>query len=93
MPPPRPSKFASGSDWRAEIGPYNSETAALATLADIAAARVADASRFRVHRTGGRNGAPVYSLHLAGLSEGNAAQLCGVVSASEMACNVVPAAN
>lgn len=84
MPAPRPGSMA----WAAEIGPYVSETAALATLADITVRKIADASDFQVNRKGARNGKPSYSLHLAGLSEGAAAQLCGVVSASAMACNV-----
>jgi D-alanyl-D-alanine carboxypeptidase len=87
MPLPRPGGAVVG--WAAEIGPYVSETAALATLADIAARKIADASRFQVNQSGGRNGRPVYSLHLAGLSEGDAATLCGVVSASEMDCSVI----
>ncbi|HET7410101.1 MAG TPA: D-alanyl-D-alanine carboxypeptidase family protein [Paracoccaceae bacterium] len=88
VPMPRPGTMA----WAAEIGPYISETAALATLADIAARKIADASKFQVSRSGAGNGKPSYSLHLAGLSEGDAAQLCGVVSASAMACSVIRAA-
>src|SRR5699024_2285720 len=69
MPEPRPGTAA----WSAEIGPYVSETAALATLADIAAQKITDASGFQVNQSGGSNGRPIYNLHLAGLSEGDAA--------------------
>ncbi len=98
MPPRRPGRrvAAAGnarwSGWAAEIGPYTSETAALASLADIAGQRIGDASVFKVRQSGGRNGQQVYSLHLAGLSEGGAAQLCGVVSASDMGCDIMQAA-
>lgn len=88
MPPPRPET----GEWTAQIGPYGTETAALASLADITARRIADAATYQVHRSAIGSGKPVYNLHLAGLTEGKAAQLCGVVSASSMACNIVHAA-
>ena len=88
VPLPRPGSVTA---WAAEVGPYASETAALASLADIAASRLAgDAvAAFRVTQVGA-GGARAYSLHLAGLTEGGAAQLCGVLSASDMPCDVVP---
>ena len=100
VPMPRPGG-ASGTGapagriaaaWAAQVGPYASETAALAGLADIAASRLADdaVAAFRVTQIGAR-GAPAYSLHLAGLTQGGAAQLCGVLSASDMPCDVVQA--
>jgi hypothetical protein len=45
---------------------------------------------FRVTPVGAGSAAG-YSLHLAGLTEGRAAQLCGVLSASNMPCDVVSA--
>ena len=95
-PMPRPGKRVAtaggGLGWAAEIGPYSTETAALASLAEIAARRIGDASIFEVNQVAGRNGAPIYSLHLAGLTETGAAQLCGVVSSSEMDCSITRAA-
>jgi D-alanyl-D-alanine carboxypeptidase len=90
MPLPRPGSVTT--DWAAQVGPYASETAALASLADIAASRLAGeaVAAFRVTQVGA-GGAPAYSLHLAGLTEGRAAQLCGVLSASNMPCDVVAA--
>ncbi len=91
VPSPRPGGVTT--DWAAQVGPYASETAALASLADIAASRLADeaVAAFRVTQIGA-GGAPAYSLHLAGLTEGRAAQLCGVLSASQMPCDVVAVA-
>lgn len=85
LPVPRPGGVA----WAAQVGPYASETAALASLADIAASRVGGGavSAFRVKQSG----AAAYNLHLPGLTEGSAAQLCGMLSASNMRCDVVQA--
>ena len=90
VPMPRPGGVAM--DWAAQVGPYASETAALASLADIAASSLAEdaVAAFRVTQVGA-GGPPAYSLHLAGLTEGSAAQLCGVLSASNMPCDVVSA--
>jgi D-alanyl-D-alanine carboxypeptidase len=90
IPIPRPGSVVA---WAARVGPYASETAALASLADIAATHVAGDSiaSFRVRQAGGGGGAPVYNLHLPGLTEGSAAQLCGMLSASNMPCDVVQA--
>lgn len=87
LPRPRPATMA----WAAEIGPYASETAALATLASITARKLADASDFQLNRNSSTGGKPVFSLHLAGLSQNSAAEFCGVVSASDTGCNVVRA--
>jgi D-alanyl-D-alanine carboxypeptidase len=90
VPLPRPGSVTTA--WAAQVGPYASETAALASLADIAASQLAGeaVAAFRVTQVGA-NGVPAYSLHLAGLTEGGAAQLCGVLSASDMPCDVVQA--
>jgi D-alanyl-D-alanine carboxypeptidase len=90
IPVPMPRPGSVNTDWAAQVGPYTSETAALASLADIAASRLAGeaVAAFRVTQVGA-GGAPAYSLHLAGLTEGGAAQLCGVLSASNMPCDVV----
>lgn len=90
LPLPRPGSV--NTSWAAQVGPYSSETAALASLADIAASRLAGeaVAAFRVTQVGA-GGIPSYSLHLAGLTEGRAAQLCGVLSASNMPCDVVSA--
>ena len=92
IPVPMPRPGSVNTDWAAQIGPYSTETAALASLADIAASRLAGeaVAAFRVTQVGA-GGAPSYSLHLAGLTEGRAAQLCGVLSASDMPCDVVAA--
>jgi D-alanyl-D-alanine carboxypeptidase len=93
IPVPMPRPGGATAAWAAQVGPYASETAALASLADIAASRLAgDAiAAFQVTQTAARGGAPAYSLHLPGLTEGIAAQLCGVLSASNMHCSVVQA--
>jgi hypothetical protein len=90
IPLPRPGSVVA---WAARVGPYSSETAALASLADIAATHVAGDSiaSFRVKQAGDGGGVPVYNLHLPGLTEGSAAQLCGMLSASNMPCDVVQA--
>src|SRR5699024_10635284 len=46
VPLPRPSKTA----WAAEIGPYASETTALAMLADIAEREISDRSNLQMNR-------------------------------------------
>ena len=92
MPPPRPGSTADSMAWSAEIGPYASETAALASLADIAAREITSGSDFTVNENRARGGEAGYSLHLAGLSAGSAAELCSVVSASDMGCNVMQVA-
>lgn len=90
MPPPRPGSRADMA-WSAEIGPYASETAALASLAEIAAREITSGSDFAINESA-RGGEAGYSLHLAGLSAGSAAELCSVVSASNMGCNVMQVA-
>lgn len=92
MPPRRPGSSADMA-WSAEIGPYTSETAALATLADITAREIATGSDIAINENHLLGGEPGYSLHLAGMSEGSAAELCSVITASQMGCSVVLAAN
>src|SRR5699024_6131744 len=91
VPLPRPRPRPATMAWAAEIGPYASETAALATLASITARKLADASDFQVNRNNSTGGSPVFSLHLAGLSQNDATRFCGAVSRSDAGCNVVPA--
>lgn len=87
MPPPRPGSSGGKVAWAAEIGPYASETAALASLADMTARDITPGADFAVNESG--QGGAGYNLHLAGLSAGSAAELCSVLSASDMGCNVV----
>ena len=88
LPEPRPRRGGRAA-WAAEVGPYSSETAALASLADIVDGNFAkeEAAGFRVRRSAGGN--PVYSLHLAGLSQHGAARVCGTLSARDLPCRLV----
>ena len=96
VPKPRPTRLANAKPegFAAAIGPFNSESAALAGLVGLSSEPVVTSgtASFEVARARGRQGRSTYNLEMANLTESQAVLICGALDRQTPPCNVVPRA-